>query len=105
MAFSPILGTLLIDLRTGKLLAADTLAAEKWGLNTAVLGDYELDDLLTGLTEETKEGDSHQPIGQSRSFSTILGGVDGKKQTVEIRFTPLSGQARSLSANNPCDSR
>ena len=92
MAFPPILGTLLIDLRTHRLLAADTLAAEKWSLNTAALGDYELGDLLPALTEERRGGAFHQLTGQSRSFSTKIGGVDSKEQTVEIRFTPLSGK-------------
>ena len=92
MAFSPYLGTLLIDLTTGSLLAVDTLAAEKWSLSSAALGDCKLHDLLPGLTDKEWQGISHQQHGYYRSYLTQIGGDDGKEQSVELRFTPLSGK-------------
>ncbi len=90
------LGTLLIDSRTGGLLAIDAQAATELKINSAELDRCELRSLFLGLDKEKWAAMLNVDEQQSREYSTRIKGVDGCERPVKLRVLSLSGPQQNL---------
>ena len=96
MPNSTNLGTILVALPSGQVLACDSSAAAKWKLTATNLGDYDLQDLFPGLTHE-RWTDLLDPAAKDcHEFSTLLSGNNGSEQSVKILTQHLSGPKKKM---------
>ena len=96
MTNSTTLGTLLIALPSGQVLAWDSHAAANGELSATSLGDCNLQALFPDLAKENWADLNDPPDKNCREVSTLLTGNDGGEQLVRILIQSLSGPKQKM---------
>ena len=96
MGLSAVLGTLLVELPTQRLLAVDPLASKHFDICQDKLEAYALSSLLIDLTQKQWTSLFDQNDNQVRNLSTLVRSRDGSKLRVRISFQPLKAAEQNL---------